>query len=439
MKLTLIELVDPENWDALDLDQRDPELAIPLLDKLQGLADCPCRICFFGSIPAAQQLAVLISEYCSGNTFQLWRFPAAWRDRSVVTRYIVSSERASSEVEVLRLPLSVEEKVTPRADANYIEHLVRDLFASLDQGDIPSAIERARMITETSSLLGDISEELRAHASSLLNLLKDELIVFFPSHDNNHSREIIEKIFSLTQIAHQLGSEGIFRFSLANGHSTRVSGLPHGEARANVVGALRAMQEEYKAELLSDELGDVAAKVLMMQVEFLRARSRYEIATGETTVAFAFLYRAFELFLVMVLSSEKIITVSNYSLIYDGSSRVSGTGALVKLARSSLNKFLTRQQRENLEAAVDMRNKSLLGHEMLCVPDLFYKDISESLNTAIIEFSKFRGLSKHRKALREAAFGPESLKHYIEYFRDKFLTSRKIEIPQISISPHKIF
>lgn len=432
MNARLLEVVDPENLPELDLDHRMVELSVPLLVALSELKGSCGHLCFFGSIQAARQLGKLIADSAPDSRMQLWRFPAAWRDRSALARLLVCHGVQEVNIACERHLLSTDDQkvlLPSSANSNYVAYLVRALFSALAAGDVFGAIERATAVAEAHSLAGDLSVELRAHATGLLHLLQDERTVFFPASDETQDRGAISQAFSFARLANQLCDEGLFRFIHAGGHVGRVSGLPYGQARANVLGVLSTLKSAYVEDLLVDQLGDVAVKVLMMQIEFLRARARYEIASGEVTVAFAFLYRAFELFLLMVLTADRVVTISNHVLNYGGVARLNGTGALLNLARPSLRQFLTREKREQLEAAVEMRNKSLLGHEMLSIPVIFFEDIARAINLAIIEFSKYKGLAGHRKALREAAFGPESLKHYAALFRKKFLAGREIEIP----------
>jgi hypothetical protein len=429
--MKILEIVDASNEEALDLDNRDPELAVPLLEILADLkGDDTDAICFFGSISAGQQLASLLSECRPGMDFKVWRFPVGWRDRAEILRTVIGGSLGQKAELFCRLNISVEKPFsgTPSAVSDFFAGILTGLFVALDEGHLPRTGEMIRALGEAAHLVGDIGGELSAHAGRLLGLVSDERTVFFPSVDETTEIAAVTQAFAVAQLATQFCSEGIFRFELASGHDLRVSGLPYGQARANVLGALAAMKAGYKTELSNDELGDVAIKILMLQVEFLRARSRYEFATQEFTVAFAFLYRAFELFLVTVLASERVVTVSNAVLLYDGSTQVNGTGAVLYLARKYLKQFLTNEQREALEAAVEMRNKCLLGHQLLSIPRSFFSKIAASLNTALIEFAKYKGLSQHRKALREATFGPECLKHHAAFLCGRFLSGRQLQV-----------
>lgn len=431
----ILVIVDEENRQALDLDNRHPEFAVALLDKLQAAGSTPMVIVILGSVTMARELRAHLGEDWENNG-SCYHFPISCLPRAELICFAFASQiggRAahSCPIDCFSLVTGAFRLASLSHDGRTVQKAFAQTIHALSLGGIANAqlltADLQRHILDAE--LGDLEVDFRLATHWLKGILDIEERALFPSFFKKSSDANPPEVqYRRRNIVEQLRSEGIFRY-LPNQQALLKSIAKSSchSARNNVLSILGSLAGSFNSEVSKATFGIAGLTVFLSHVTYLLGKSRHSVASGDHLGGYAFAFRAMEvsIYLELLLGAKAAFCIDRIQV--SALQRKTGVGDLLGLAAADITSRVGQSILDIFNNAANNRNKCMLGHEFLVPTPLMCSDLSNAVGQlAAKQAASHKDGAQIWTALDDCLFDPRFLDAIRTSFLDRLFQMRTI-------------
>jgi hypothetical protein len=422
----ILVIVDEENRYTLDLNNRPPELAIALLDKLQVLSSTTNAIVILGSPTMARELQASLDEdrakHVSCYHFPISCLPKAELICSALAIQFEGNTTTSLPIDCLSLVSGSSGLLPLNHEGRTVQKAFFQTINALSSGEIANAqlltADLQRHIVDAD--LGDLKADFRLATHWLKGVLDMEERVLFPSFSRKSSDPSPPEVqYQRRSIAEQLCTEGVFRY-IPNQEALLKSLAMCScySARKNLLSTLGALASHFTSEVSKGTFDLAGLTVFLSHVSYLIGKSRHSVTSGDPLNGYAFAFRAMEvaIYLEMLLCAKATFCKDKIQVL--ALQRKSGVGELLALVGTEIASRVGQQILNVFDDAAKRRNKCLLGHEFLVPTPLMCSELSNAVvQLAVRQATSHKNGAQIWQTLDDCLFDPR----FLEAIRIAFL------------------